>query len=65
MANQFDRGSRIVLLLLVVFGMFFAFQTSRQIQADEEIIAETDARTEHLLDRVDALEARVQTLEGR
>jgi hypothetical protein len=65
MAASLDRGTRIVLTLLLLFGAFAVFSTSRQLQADEEIIAETDARTEYLYDRVVELEKRIEALENR
>jgi hypothetical protein len=65
MAASLDRGTRIVLTLLLLFGAFTVFSTSRQLQADEEIIAETDARTEYLYDRVVELEKRIEAMESR
>jgi hypothetical protein len=65
MAASLDRGTRIVLTLLLLFGAFTVFSTSRQLQADEEIIAETDARTEYLYGRVVGLEKRIEALESR
>ncbi len=56
--SGFEKGSFICLALLVVFAAIVAFssvQHSNHIDVGDERLAN---RTEHLLDRVEALEAK-------
>jgi hypothetical protein len=59
MAEKFDKGSFIVLVLLALMGAVITFYEIKQDRAMEEIISIADGRTEYLLDRVNALSDKV------
>jgi hypothetical protein len=65
MSQPFEKGSLIVLMLVVLLGGVFAYDTIKDIQVTDEIVAETDARTEYLRDQYKDLDARVKALEGK
>jgi hypothetical protein len=65
MSQSFEKGTLMVLVLLVALAVVFAIDTTKDIQVTDEIVAETDARTEHLRDQIIALDARVKALESK
>ena len=65
MNQSFEKGSVVCLVLLFVFGVLFAYDTVNDFKQMDDIVAETDSRTEYLRDRVQELEARVKALEEK
>ena len=63
MGQPFERGSFIVLVLLFIFGVIFAWDTVSDITAEDDIVSETAARSTYLLERVKKLEFQVRDLE--
>jgi hypothetical protein len=65
MSQSFEKGTLFVLVLVVALAVVFAIDTVKDVQVADEIVAETDARTEFLRDQIKALDARVQALESK
>lgn len=59
MAEKFERGSLIVLILMVIFALLVVITERVQEKKIYDIIAITDARTEQLLQRVNEISDKV------
>ena len=59
MAEKFEKGSLVVLVLLVLLAIAMVFQSIQNEKRLLDVIKITDARTEHLLKEVQEISSRI------
>ena len=65
MAKRMEKDTLIVLCLLILLGIAWSIGVHRNTRHLNDIVKITDARTEHLRDRIQVLEKSVNSLEKK
>ncbi len=65
MAKRMEKDTLIVLCLLILLGIAWSIGVHRNAKHLSDIVKITDTRTEHLRDRIQVLERRINSLEKK